>query len=85
MKTTTIRQSVKLPASPHEVYLTLTDSKRHSAFTGAKARMPKKLGGSMSAYEGYISGTVHGFFPDRGLLQTWRTTEWPKDYPDSRL
>ena len=85
MKTTTIRQSVKLPASPHEVYLTLTDSKRHSAFTGAKARMPKKLGGSMSAYQGYISGKVLGFFPGRGLLQTWRTTEWPKDCPDSRL
>ena len=39
----------------------------------------------MSAYGGYISGKVLGLWPGMGLLQTWRTTEWPKGAPDSRL
>jgi len=39
----------------------------------------------MTAYGGYISGKVLGLWPAMGLLQTWRTTEWPKGAPDSRL
>ena len=85
MKTTTIRQTARLPASPDRVYAALTDSRQHTAFTGSPARMPKKAGGAMRAYGGYISGTVLGLFPGRGLLQTWRTTEWPAGCDDSRL
>ena len=39
----------------------------------------------MTAYGGYISGKVLGMWPGRGLLQTWRTTEWPEGCADSRL
>ena len=39
----------------------------------------------MTAYGGYISGKVLGLWPGRGLLQTWRTTEWPEGSADSRL
>lgn len=85
MKTTTIRQSVRLPAPPAAVYAALTDSKRHAAFTGASARMSRRIGGRMSAYGGYISGKTLGLFPGRGLVQTWRTTEWPEGCADSRL
>ena len=85
MKTNTIRQSVKMPAPPKEVYAALTDSKRHSAFTGSPARIPKKAGGKMSAYDGYITGKVIGLWPGRGFLQTWRTVEWPEGCQDSRL
>lgn len=85
MKVRTIRQTVTLQAPPAVVYRALTDSKRHAAFTGSKAKIPKRAGGSMSAYGGYISGTVLGLWPGMGLLQTWRTTEWPKGAPDSRL
>lgn len=85
MRTRTIRQTVLLPAPPATVYRALADSKGHSAFTGSKAKIPKRAGGRMSAYDGYISGTVLGLWPGMGLLQTWRTTEWPKDTPDSRL
>jgi uncharacterized protein YndB with AHSA1/START domain len=81
----TLRQTVTLPAPPAAVYAALTDSRRHAAFTGSPARLPKKAGGSMRAYGGYISGKVLGLFPGRGLLQTWRTTEWPEGYQDSRL
>jgi hypothetical protein len=39
----------------------------------------------MTAYNGYISGKVLGLWPGMGLLQTWRTTEWPEGAADSRL
>ena len=85
MKTKTIRQTVTLPASPRIVFKALADSKQHSAFTGSKAKIPKRAGGRMSAYGGYISGKVLGLWPGTGLLQTWRTTEWPTGAQDSRL
>jgi uncharacterized protein YndB with AHSA1/START domain len=85
MKNRTIRQTVTLPAPPRTVFKALADSKQHSAFTGSKAKIPKRAGGTMSAYGGYISGTVLGLWPGMGLLQTWRTAEWPKGAPDSRL
>ena len=85
MKTTTLRQSLKLPAPVKDVYAALTDSKQHSAFTGSPARIPKKAGSKMTAYGGYISGKVLGLWAGRGLLQTWRTIEWPKGCADSRL
>jgi uncharacterized protein YndB with AHSA1/START domain len=84
-KTRTIRQTVTLPAPPATVYEALADSAQHTAFTGSRARIPKKAGGKMSAYDGYISGTVLGLWPGAGLLQTWRTTEWPEGHADSRL
>ena len=77
MKTGTIRQSVTLPAPPMVVFKALADSRGHSAFTGCRARLPRKAGGQMSAYDGYISGKVLGLWPGMGLLQTWRTSEWP--------
>jgi uncharacterized protein YndB with AHSA1/START domain len=85
LKSRTIRQTVTLPAPPRAVFKALADSKQHSAFTGSKAKIPKRAGGRMSAYGGYISGRVLGLWPGMGLLQTWRTTEWPKGAPDSRL
>jgi uncharacterized protein YndB with AHSA1/START domain len=85
VKVRTIRQAVTLQASPAAVYRALTDSKRHAAFTGSRAKIPKRPGGMMTAYNGYISGKVLGLWPGIGLLQTWRTTEWPKGAPDSRL
>lgn len=85
MKSRTIRQTVTLPAPPRIVFKALADSKQHSAFTGSKAKIPKRAGGKMSAYGGYISGKVLGLWPGMGLLQTWRTTEWPTGAQDSRL
>lgn len=85
MKTRAIRQTVLLPAPPAAVYRALTNSKAHSAFTGSRAKIPRRAGGKMTAYGGYVSGRVLGLWPGMGMLQTWRTTEWPKGAADSRL
>ena len=52
-----IRQSATFHAAPHAVYEALMDSRQHAKFTGSPARMSRKVGGAISAFGGYISGT----------------------------
>lgn len=61
------------------------DSAGHSAFTGSPADITRSGEGEFTAWDGYISGrTLEVEAPNR-ILQTWRTTEFPADSPDSRL
>lgn len=80
MKTKTIRQIVKFKASPLEVYETLMDSKKHSAFSGAKATISKKIGGKISAYDEYISGVNIMLVPGKQIVQSWRGSDWPEGH-----
>ena len=74
-----IRQSVTLPASPKEVYEVLMDSRKHSRFTESKARVSRRVGGSFSAYDGYITGVNLELVPNRKIVQSWRGSDWPKN------
>jgi activator of HSP90 ATPase len=82
MKTGTIKQKAKFKASPEEVYELLMDSKKHSAFTGAKAKIGKKEGDPYSAYDGYIVGKNIKLIPGKKIVQTWRAVDgkWPEDH-----
>jgi uncharacterized protein YndB with AHSA1/START domain len=57
-KVTTIRQKTSIPATPDEIYEAFTNSKKHSAFTGSKAKCDPKVGGKFTAWDGYISGNA---------------------------
>jgi activator of HSP90 ATPase len=72
----TIRQSVTLKATPHQVYEALMDSRRHSQFTGAKATISREVGGEITTYDGYITGRNLELEPDRRIVQTWRANDW---------
>lgn len=72
-----IRQSVTLPATPARVYSLLMESRRHAAFTGAAARISAKVGGSFSAYDGYITGRNIELVPDKRIVQSWHACDWP--------
>jgi uncharacterized protein YndB with AHSA1/START domain len=85
MKFSTIRQKVLIPATPKQVYEALTDAKKHTAFTGSKATFNPRIGGSFTAWDGYISGKNLELVKGEKIVQEWVTTEWPKDYPPSRL
>jgi activator of HSP90 ATPase len=80
MKTRTIRQSATFRASPHDVYEALMDSRKHSKFTGAKARISRKVGGRFTAYDGYIEGIHLDLKPNRMIVQSWRGSDWPKGH-----
>ncbi len=86
MKTTTIQQTVVIPAAtPEEVYDALMDSKTHTALTGSSAQISARIGGKFTAWDGYISGRNLQLERGRRIVQEWMTTEWPKNAPPSRL
>ena len=72
-----IRQSATLHAAPHAVYEALMDSRQHARFTGSPARMSRKVGGAISAFGDYISGTNLELVPDQKIVQAWHASEWP--------
>ena len=72
MNTKTIEQTVTFNASAHDVYDALMDSDKHSRFTGAKATISRDVGGSFTAYDGYISGTNLELIPNTKIVQLWR-------------
>jgi activator of HSP90 ATPase len=80
-----IIQKVIIPALPEEVYMALLDPKKHSEFTGSKATGRAKVGAKFTAWDGYISGKILKLERGKRIVQEWVTTEWPENYPPSRL
>ena len=82
MKTRTIRQTVTLPAAPGVVYEALMSSKEHGTFTSSTAKISRRVGGSITAGDGYITGKNLELVPGKKIVQAWRGDEagWPKDH-----
>ena len=85
IKTTSITQKKLLPALPEAVYDALLDPKKHSKFTGSKATGNAKVGAKFTAWDGYISGRNIELEKGKRIVQEWITTDWPDQYPPSRL
>jgi len=58
-------------------------AKRHSEFTGSKATSDPRVGGEFTAWDGYIFGKNLKLENGKRIVQEWKTTEWPADYPPS--
>ncbi|HEX4346664.1 MAG TPA: SRPBCC family protein [Vicinamibacterales bacterium] len=84
-RTKTITQKVVVRAPPEKVYDAFVDAKRHAAFTESPATGSGRVGGKFTAWDGYISGVNRELDPGKKIVQSWRTTEWPKGADDSRL
>jgi activator of HSP90 ATPase len=80
LKAKIIKQSIEFAASPHDVYEALMDSSKHAEFTGAGARISRKVGGKFSTYDGYSAGTNLELIPDEKIVQSWRASDWPKGH-----
>ena len=74
----TIKQIVKFNSSPHEIYSALINSEKHSAFTEAEAKISEKVGGKISAYDGWIEGENLELEKNKKIVQKWRGGDWPK-------
>jgi activator of HSP90 ATPase len=84
-KTTTITQKVIISALPEEVYDALLNPKKHSEFTGSKATGKAVVGAKFTAWDEYISGRNLKLENGKRIVQEWVTTDWPDDYPPSKL
>ena len=85
IKKSTIIQNVIIKASPKEVYNAFMDPKKHSEFTGSKATGKMSVGTEFTAWDGYIHGKYLVLEEGKKIIQNWVTTDWPPDFPPSRL
>jgi activator of HSP90 ATPase len=81
----TITQKIIIKATPTEVYDAFIDPKKHSEFTGSKATGKPVVGGKFTAWDGYIQGKNLELEKGKRIVQEWVTTDWPKNFPPSRL
>ena len=73
------------PSSAEEIFDAWLSSEGHSLMTGSPAEVDGSIGGTFRAWDGYIWGkTLEKDRPHR-FLQTWRTSEFPEESPDSRV
>src|ERR1017187_2660765 len=79
----TIIQKIKFKASPKLLFEMYMDSKKHSAITGGKAALNRKIGGKFSAHGGYCWGKNLMIVPNKMIVQTWRAADWTKKDLDS--
>ncbi|MDQ1280726.1 MAG: hypothetical protein QG670_1989 [Thermoproteota archaeon] len=82
---TIIRQKIVVSAETQEVYEAFMNAKQHSKFTGSKATCDARVGGSFTAWDGYISGKNLELEKGKKIVQEWITTSWPEGYPPSSL
>ena len=85
MPTDSCRLVTILAASRERLYDAWLDADDHAAFTGAPATSEPGVGGHHTAHGGYIKGRHVELTPGRRIVQSWRTTDFPSEAPDSRL
>lgn len=72
-------------ASAQAIYDAFIDAALHTAMTGAGATSDPQVGGEFTAWDGYITGRHLELSPGRRIVQSWRSSQFPADAPDSRL
>ena len=74
-----IQQTVRFRVTPKVLFGLYVDSRRHSASTGAPAKVSRKVGGTFKAFSGDIYGKNLAILPEKKIVQLWRTKHWKKE------
>ncbi|GDX48240.1 hypothetical protein LBMAG25_10580 [Bacteroidota bacterium] len=74
-----IRQHITVNSNPDEIYDVFLDSKKHTSFTGSKAKMSKRIGGTFTVFDGYASGRNLELISNEYIRQSWRASNWPEN------
>jgi uncharacterized protein YndB with AHSA1/START domain len=69
---------IAIDAPPAEVFRALTDARRLRAWSGQAGRVPKRIGGAFSWFDGWVTGSVLAYDAGKQLAMTWAVSEWPK-------
>ena len=86
MKKEALRVTTTVPVAPTTLYFAWIDSTQHAAMTGGgPAKIDGNVGAKYTAMNGYISGKLVILDLGRRMVMSWRTTDFPKDAPDSRV
>jgi uncharacterized protein YndB with AHSA1/START domain len=77
--------STLLSATPDDIYDAWLSSDGHSSMTGSYATVSAEVGGEFDAWDGYIHGRNLELVPGKRIVQSWRTSEFKANEPDSRI
>jgi activator of HSP90 ATPase len=80
-----ITQSVVLPAPAEALYATYMSAAKHAAMTGAPVVISARSRSTFSAFGGELTGRTLTAIASRLIVQSWRSTHFKKDDPDSTL
>lgn len=80
-----IRHAIVLPAAPDTLFEMYLDSAAHEAITGAPVIIGVESGAEFRAFDGALSGAMLHVVKPRLIVQSWRSTEFNDDDPDSTL
>jgi activator of HSP90 ATPase len=83
--TKTIQQSVRFAASPAQLFEMYMDSAKHSAATGGKATISRRVGGAFTAWNKMLRGRNLAIVRDRMIVQMWRSVNFKPGDADSIL
>ena len=81
----TIQQTVTLPAGAERLFEMYLDPVAHAAFTGAPVTIGAQPGSEFRAFNGALSGRMLYTVPGRLIVQAWRSTAFRKGDVDSTL
>jgi activator of HSP90 ATPase len=73
------------PATPEKIFETWLSLEGHTAMTGGIAHMSTDVGATYDAWDGYISGKNIEIEQDRRIVQSWRTSHFAPEDPDSLI
>lgn len=74
----TIRQTALIRgATPHDIYETLMDGKRHGALSGQPTRVSPRVGGAWNVGHD-LEGKNLALTKDKRIVQSWRANNWSK-------
>ena len=75
----TIKQTALIRgATPHDVFETIMDAKRHSALVGGQpVKLSRRAGGAFSVGRD-LEGRTLATTKDRRIVQSWRANNWPR-------
>jgi activator of HSP90 ATPase len=83
--TKAIQQSVRFAAPPATLFEMYLDSQKHSAATGGKATMSRKVGGAFTAWNKMLRGRNLMIVSNRLIVQSWRSVNFKPGDADSIL
>jgi activator of HSP90 ATPase len=72
-------------ATPDELFNLYMNPKKHTAVTGAEAKISAKEGAEFSSYDGYDSGTNLKLVKNSLIVNSWRASDWDASTPDSQF
>ena len=76
----TIRQTATIRgATPHDIYETIMDSKKHTKLSGSRTTVSRRVGGAFKVGHD-LEGKNLKLTKDRRIVQSWRANDWPKGH-----